>query len=167
MLVYGSMQYMSRSSRAMGTLPMVSLKKSASMVDARMVLSDGRSSSNLPKRVACLGYRIRTCSERIHWAWSCNISTGWISQIPGISGQNRAIAFMQPTSLPSGVICLNRIRISWIVFISVCVASSFGRRSLIIWLSRIGDRSSGILHWAKFNKNNSFHDSYKRDIKIC
>lgn len=155
----GSMVYISRNSRAIGTLPIVSLKKSASMVAARIVRSEGNNSSSRPKRVACLGYRSRTWSDSMHCAWSCSISTGCTSHRPAVSGANNAIAFMQPTSLPSGVIWRNRQSISCMVFISIWVASSCSTRSLISGDSSIGVRSNGMVHWARLSRKSSFQDS--------
>lgn len=95
----------------------------------------------------------------MHCAWSWSISTGWTSHNAGVSGENRTIAFMQPTSEPSGDIWRKRQRISCMVFISLAVNASFGIRSLTWTLSSNVPKSNGTLHWARFSKNNSFHDS--------
>lgn len=182
--VYFSIWYMSPSNREIGTLPIVSLKNSISMVDERMVRSEGSNSRRRPKRVGCRGYRSRTWSERIHCAWSCSISTGCTSQSAGVSthtpitypnhinieflknkpkdnkpGEKRMTAFMQPTSLASGEICRNRHKISCTVFISADVAASFGIRSRTRGLSSSAPKSHGTPHCERFNKNSSFQDS--------
>lgn len=162
--VYFSIWYMSPSKRAIGTLPIVSLKKSSSIVDWRIDRNDGNNSNSRPKRVGCRGYRSRTWSDNIHCAWSWSISTGWTSHNDGVSGENRMTAFMHPTSLPSGAICRNRQRISWIVFISLLVNGSCGNRSRTGGLSSNAPKSHGTAHWDRFNRNNSFQDSFVSSV---
>lgn len=129
------------------------------MVVFRMARNDGNRSNSRPNRVCWRGYRNRTWSERMHWAWSWSISIGWMSNSCRVSGENRMIAFMQPTSLGSTLICRNRHRISRSVFISVSANKSLGSRSLAWLLSSTAVMSKGTLHWARLSRNNSFHDS--------
>lgn len=73
---------------------------------------------------------------------------------------NRITAFMQPHSLPSGDSCRKRANISCIIFISLLTfVSSAGSLSRAFSEFSSGDRSQGMDHWAKCNRNNSFHDS--------
>lgn len=55
-----SMWYMSPNNRCIGMSPMVSLKKSLSMVACRTARRFGNMSKSRPKRVGCLEYRPRT-----------------------------------------------------------------------------------------------------------
>lgn len=85
LLLYFSITYISPRRREIGTLPIVSLKNNISIVVERIARSDGNRRSKRPKRVGWRGYRNRTWSDRMHWAWSCSISTGWTSQRRAVS----------------------------------------------------------------------------------
>lgn len=78
-------------------------------------------------------------------------------------GVNRITAFMQPHSLPSGDSCLKRANISCMIFISLLTfVSSAGSLSRALFEFSSGDKSQGMDHWAKCNRNSSFHDSCRR-----
>lgn len=63
--VYFSIWYMSPSNLEIGTLPIVSLKNSDSIMKGLIARSDGNNNNSLPNRVGCRGYLNRTWSDRM------------------------------------------------------------------------------------------------------
>lgn len=76
---------MSHSSRSIGTLPIVRLKKSSSTYLELMFLMHGSAKRSFPKRTLWIGCLARVTSFRTNWDSSCKASTFWHSLSPRAS----------------------------------------------------------------------------------
>lgn len=85
---------MSHSNLSMGTLPMVRLKNSSSIVRGLTLFTCGRRSNSRPNRTLEGGCWEHVYSLSISWAWSCSNSACTESLKPRISGEEKPIIFV-------------------------------------------------------------------------
>ena len=83
---------MSHSSRSIGMLPIVRLKKASSIVLAFTVLRAGIKRRIFPNLTLLLGYCVRVYSLSMSWAWSCKAST-WLESLRPLTSAKRKTSY--------------------------------------------------------------------------